>query len=146
MRLWTLHPRHLDRQGLLGVWREALLAQAVLSGKTRGYKNHAQLSRFKSQHDPIAAVGAYLRHVRNEAFARGYNFDESRIMDVGQNVVMEETSGQLQHEWFHLMNKLARRSPTMFADALNVKPTSHPLFRIVSGGVRKWEKSCRAEI
>ena len=31
MRLWTPHPKYLDRQGLTGGWREALLAQAVLA-------------------------------------------------------------------------------------------------------------------
>jgi hypothetical protein len=30
MRLWSIHPKYLDRQGLLGVWREGLLAQKVL--------------------------------------------------------------------------------------------------------------------
>lgn len=37
MRLWTLHPRYLDAQGLVALWREALLAQKVLQGLTRGY-------------------------------------------------------------------------------------------------------------
>ena len=32
MRLWSLHPRYLDRAGLVALWREALLAQAVLRG------------------------------------------------------------------------------------------------------------------
>ena len=52
MRLWTLHPRHLDRQGLTGAWREALLAQAVLAGRTRGYREHPQLLRFREHPDP----------------------------------------------------------------------------------------------
>jgi hypothetical protein len=43
MRLWSLHPQYLDPQGLVALWREALLAQAVLRGKTRGYKHHPQL-------------------------------------------------------------------------------------------------------
>ncbi|MFP3165813.1 MAG: pyrimidine dimer DNA glycosylase/endonuclease V, partial [Nitrososphaeria archaeon] len=34
MRLWSLHPSFLDKQGILGVWREGLLAQKVLIGKT----------------------------------------------------------------------------------------------------------------
>lgn len=36
MRLWSLHPNCLDAQGLVALWREALLAQAVLRGQTRG--------------------------------------------------------------------------------------------------------------
>jgi len=38
MRLWSLHPKELDRQGLLAVWREGLLARKVLAGETRGYR------------------------------------------------------------------------------------------------------------
>jgi hypothetical protein len=40
MRLWTLHPQYLDAKGLVAVWREALLAQHVLSGATTGYRRH----------------------------------------------------------------------------------------------------------
>ena len=47
MRLWSVHPLHLDRQGLTACWREALLAQAVLAGRTRGYRAHPQLERFR---------------------------------------------------------------------------------------------------
>ena len=67
MRLWSLHPKHLDRQGLTACWREALLAQAVLAGRTRGYTRHPQLDRFRAAPDPLDAVGAYLRGVQREA-------------------------------------------------------------------------------
>jgi phage FluMu protein Com len=34
MRLWSIHPKYLDRQGLIALWREALLAQScLLKGK-----------------------------------------------------------------------------------------------------------------
>jgi hypothetical protein len=48
MRLWTIHPRYLDSQGLVALWREALLARAVLRGETRGYRHHPQLIRFRA--------------------------------------------------------------------------------------------------
>jgi len=48
MRLWSLHPGYLDSKGLVALWREGLLAQYVLLGKTKGYKNHPHLNRFKS--------------------------------------------------------------------------------------------------
>ena len=35
MRLWTLHPKYLDAQGLVALWREALLARAVLPHPVR---------------------------------------------------------------------------------------------------------------
>ena len=32
MRLCSLHPQYLDAKGLVALWREGLLAQAVLAG------------------------------------------------------------------------------------------------------------------
>jgi len=46
MRLWSLHPKYLDPQGLVALWREGLLARAVLRGETRGCKAHPQLDAF----------------------------------------------------------------------------------------------------
>jgi len=37
MRLWTVHPKYLDALGLVALWREALLARAVLRGGCGGY-------------------------------------------------------------------------------------------------------------
>ncbi|MCP3425683.1 pyrimidine dimer DNA glycosylase/endonuclease V [Rothia sp. AR01] len=80
MRLWSLHPDHLDAKGLVAGWREALLAQKVLAGATHGYRNHPQLVRFKAAPDPQAAMSAFLRPIAEEATARGYNFDRGKII------------------------------------------------------------------
>ena len=56
MRIWSVHPSQLDRAGLVACWRETLLAQAVLSGRTQGYQNHPQLVRFRATAEPLAAV------------------------------------------------------------------------------------------
>ena len=48
MRLWSLHPKYMDSKGLVALWREGLLARAVLKGQTNGYINHPQLIRFKN--------------------------------------------------------------------------------------------------
>ena len=79
MRIWSLRPDYLDRQGLVACWRETLLAQAVIAGRTRGYTNHSQLVRFRTAPDPLAAVGAYLVGLLDEATRRGYRFDAARI-------------------------------------------------------------------
>ncbi len=79
MRIWTLHPQYLDRQGLLALWREALLAQAVLRGKTKGYTRHPQLIRFQALHSPVTGIATYLRFVHEESLQRDYHFDSSRI-------------------------------------------------------------------
>ena len=63
MRIWTLHPKYLDPQGLVALWREALLARAVLRGETRGYRHHPQLQRFQAQAAPRSAINAYLTSV-----------------------------------------------------------------------------------
>jgi hypothetical protein len=145
MRLWTVHPHHLDAAGLVALWREALLAQAVLLGRTRGYTRHPQLQRFRDAADPAAYIAAYLRTVADEAASRGYAFDSTRIVAPASPLrPIAETKGQLLYEWEHLGRKLQRRSPVWhrerYADA---KPTAHPLFRIVAGGVRDWERVVR---
>ncbi len=54
MRLWSLHPRYLDAKGLVALWREALLARAVLRGATRGYR--FDRSRFGPVRGEVAAL------------------------------------------------------------------------------------------
>ena len=72
MRLWTVHPQYLDTKGLLAAWREGLLAQKVLRGKTRGYTRHPQLRRFQKRKAPIETIARYLTELVNEAERRGY--------------------------------------------------------------------------
>src|SRR5678815_1718275 len=79
MRLWSLHPKYLDAPGLVALWREALLARAVLRGETSGYKHHPQLDRFKTHAQPRSAINSYLAGVYAEALARGYSFDATKI-------------------------------------------------------------------
>ena len=56
MRLWSLHPQYLDPKGLVSLWREGLLAQAVIAGQTRGYRHHPQLARFLQSSDPRGVI------------------------------------------------------------------------------------------
>jgi hypothetical protein len=142
MRIWTLHPRYLDPAGLVALWRETLLAQAVLEGKTRGYRHHPQLIRFQKLSDPVAGVASYLEAVHAEAVARGYNFDKSKISRRRHDEKIPETRGQLLFEWEHLGRKLMKRNPAWHkAHFADMKPSTHPLFRTVAGGVRDWEKT-----
>jgi len=142
MRLWSLHPKYLDRQGLLAVWRESLLAQAVLAGKTRGYRNHPQLTRFKSQADPLDAVGFYLLEIHEEAGRRGYHFAREKILRVVlEHPAIAVMQGQIDHEWQHLMQKLKARSPQDHQRSVNTEIIDlHPLFVRVAGGIEAWEK------
>jgi len=141
MRLWTLHPKYLDAKGLVALWREALLAQKVLTGGTRGYKHHPQLLRFAQTPNPPASVAAYLKSVHAEAVRRGYRFDATKIGAIRSRRKITETRGQLLYEWQHLKRKLAKRDPARRREVATVKiPLPHPLFKITTGKVRAWEK------
>ena len=142
MRLWSLHPRYLDPQGLVAVWREALLARAVLAGKTRGYRNHPQLERFRAQPAPRSAISSYLRGIHAEAEARGYAFDRSKVGRVHVDAPLVVTAGQIRYEWDHLLRKLAVRDAALHERWSAIRlPECHPLFRVRPGPVESWERA-----
>jgi hypothetical protein len=140
VRLWSVHPRHLDAKGLVALWREGLLARAVLSGATVGYKRHPQLERFRRQADPLAALDGYLGAVLKEAGARGYEFDASKIRPRKRASRQPLRKGQLAYEWGHLLSKLYKRDRKRWAAVRRARPECHPAFRLVAGGVEKWER------
>ncbi|WP_309128693.1 pyrimidine dimer DNA glycosylase/endonuclease V [Microbacterium sp.] len=142
MRIWSLHPHHLDRAALVACWRETLLAQAVLAGRTRGYTRHPQLERFRAQPDPVLLVGAYLTGLAGEADARGYRFDRTRILSPAEPAAeLPVTQGQLALEWGHLGAKLLARSPADAERWRRAAPAPHPLFHVVPGDVEPWERA-----
>jgi len=141
MRLWSLHPALLDQAGLVALWREALLAQAVLAGKTRGYRHHPQLQRFQRLRNPAAAISTYLWAVHEEAAARGYRFDSSKIARKRANIRIPVTRGQMRFETGHLMSKLRRRAPERLRYLLTQRRIrAHPMFRVRRGEVEDWER------
>ena len=140
MRLWTLHPKYLDPQGLVALWREALLARAVLRGETKGYRHHPQLHRFWAHASPRSAINAYLAEVLVEADARGYAFNRRKVGPLRGRLTMHSTSGQLRYEWQHLLRKLRKRNPPLYRKWRKlVSPEPHPLFRVKKGVVEPWE-------
>ena len=145
MRLWTLHPRYLDPQGLVALWREALLAREVLRGRTRGYRRHPQLERFRRHPAARSAINAYLAGVYAEACARGYAFDAAKVGPQREIPPVTATTGQLQYEWRHLARKLRSRNPGVLRrHGSRARPQPHPLFRIVAGPVQPWERVTKA--
>lgn len=140
MRLWSICPTYLDSKGLVALWREGLLAQNVLLGKTRGYKNHPQLKRFKAAEDPIGAIASYLKNVVDEADRRGYHFDRNKIIDKGFQGMMTVTTGQLDYEFKHLLEKLKKRDPAKYDRLYKVSEIElHPIFMKVIGDREEWE-------
>ncbi|MEA2165057.1 MAG: hypothetical protein QOK37_3184 [Thermoanaerobaculia bacterium] len=148
MRLWSLHPQYLDAKGLVALWREALLAQAVLTGQTRGYTRHPQLDRFREHDsiDPRSLIASYLREVAEEAARRGYRFDAAKIESVHAAGSIPVTRGQLRFEWQHLQAKLLTRDPQRYERQVRILlPRPHPLFAAGEGPVAPWERNAKSE-
>jgi hypothetical protein len=145
MRIWSIHLKYLDGKGLGAQWRETLLAQKVLLGKTVGWKKHPQLTRFKEHSQPIKAVGYFLREVYIEAKKRGYNYDYSKIIKPVESVkLIEITLGQLQYEYMILMDRLNKRNPKKYDENLKLvvnRPEPHPIFQVMEGPPALWEKA-----
>jgi hypothetical protein len=140
MRIWSLHPKYLDVRGLVALWREALLAQKVLHGGTKGYQRHPQLARFRSHPRPTAAIAEFLRAIHAESVRRGYSFDSAKIGAQRTSRRLTCTCGQLLFEWEHLKRKLRQRNPARYRDLLRKGvPEPHPLFTVVPGECEHWE-------
>lgn len=140
MRLWSIHPKYLDTRGLVALWREALLAQAVLKSETKGYRRHPQLMRFRAQPSPVSFIAEYLKAVHAESVERGFRFDAGKIERDGTAGQIDVPQGQIDFEWRRLTKKLEMRAPKLLERQLATSaPLIHPLFRLVPGGVADWE-------
>lgn len=141
MRLWSIHPKYLDALGLVSLWRESLLAQKVLRGETKGFKNHPQLKRFKDHSKPEQAIANYLLKIWEEAKLRGYNFDRRKIEVLSSIKKIPVTGSQLKYEFDWLCKKLKKRNLSKYQDLFSVKKIeSHPIFRVIEGEIEDWEK------
>lgn len=141
MRLWSIHPRYLDKSGLVALWREALLAKHVLEGKTKGYRHHPQLVRFKDCPHPLNAINFFLHHVYLEACSRGYCFDKTKVGFFDETMQITVSTGQIAYEWKHLLDKLKLRDLPKYHENVKVKKVHpHPLFKVVKGDIEAWER------
>ncbi|MDY9923042.1 pyrimidine dimer DNA glycosylase/endonuclease V [Methanobacterium sp.] len=145
MRLWSLHPVYMDSKGLVALWREGLLARAVLKGKTKGYTNHPQLIRFQKQEHPIVYLDTYLNHVYLEANRRGYNFNQEKIGVEHTSKQIPVTQGQMLYEMEHLLRKLKKRDQDKYQEVKKIlvqkdSPIPNPIFNVIPGDIELWEK------
>lgn len=140
MRIWSLHPKYLDAKGIVALWRETLLAKNVLEGKTKGYKNHPQLNRFKAVENSLEAINQYLAEVYQEATARGYKFDRTKINWKFQPVQISVTSGQINYELEHLAKKLMVRDPEKLRSLPRIDAVeTAKIFHVIEGEIEPWE-------
>lgn len=130
MCLWSIHPKYLDKLGLIALWREGLLAQKALSVPSTQYIRHSELERFKNNENPLKAIGSYLCYVAAEGAKRGYNFTHERIVypnfDDYLIIINDDT---LNLEVKNLKNKLKLRDKTKFKELTEMsKIESNPAF------------------
>jgi len=141
MRLWSIHPKYLNSKGLVALWRESLLAKNVLEGKTKGYRNHPQLLRFKNAASSADAIHYYLEEIHKESAGRDYSFDRKKFTANLKPDKIPVTSEQISYEFMHLRQKLERRDPKKLKELLKVKKIDpHPLFTVIKGPLEEWEK------
>ncbi len=142
MRLWSLDFKYLDAKGLVALWREALLAKNVLENKTRGYKNHPQLQRFKNSENPLVSINTYLHYIYIEANKRGYHFSKDKIdlKKVNLTLRMTVTNKQVSYEKTHLLSKLIHRDYSRYLEVkADTEEECCPLFNEVPGEIESWE-------
>jgi hypothetical protein len=140
MRIWSLHPKYLDTKGLVAVWRETLLAKNVLEGKTKGYKNHPQLNRFKEAENSVDAINEYLSEIYIEATNRNYKFDKNKINWEFKPTSITVTRKQVEYEFKHLLNKLEKRDLDRFKALRKVVIIDTiKIFEVIEGEIEKWE-------
>lgn len=141
MRIWSFHPKYLDSKGLVALWRETLLAKNVLENKTKGYKNHPQLERFKNSTNALDSINYYLSIVFVEASTRNFNFDKEKFNQKNKIIKQKVTEGQLKYEFEHLKQKLLVRDLKKLEEIKFVQlPDPHPLFLMINGNIESWEK------
>lgn len=141
MRLWSLHPRYLDQKGLIALWRESLLAQKVILGKTKGYKKHPQLERFINTSNPVGSIASYLSEIYKESQNRGFRFDGEKINKKRAKKKIKVTRGQLEFELDHLKRKLKNRDEKKYKEIMMIKnPETNPIFKVSKGDIERWEK------
>lgn len=148
MRLWSLHPSFLDRQGLLGQWREAIQAKnALLNPDHPSNIWHArQLQRFKESPAPMRNIAIFLHVVADEMILRGYHPNVSLIPYYPEKIphYISVTSGQVDYEIKFLQAKLEKRNPTFLPRLWNIRLLMfnqlNPVFKEVGGDIEPWEK------
>ena len=76
--------------------------------KTRGYRHHPQLERFRTQEEPVATLDAYLDEVVKEATRRDYNFNRSKLgVPVNVRIALRSWTVRIR-KFSHLLTKLQK--------------------------------------
>lgn len=144
MRIWSLHPRYLDKTELIGSWNDGLRALKLLAQNHTNTIFRPELSRFRTQSEPLVAIERYLLNIAKEASRRGYSLDIKKLppLPVFPTFKIAVSSKQVEYEWHQLMHLLAGRSPR-FMRRIENSPThdTNPIFKSLPGKeLETWEK------
>ena len=144
MRLWSFHPKYLNRQDLGACWYEGISkAQTGLQGG--GYKNHSQLQRFKIAKEPLDLLALYLSSIWHESLNRGFSYNWHLVKrDIPSTLYFISapvTAGQLHYEWQHYLKKIEKSDSDWYRKIREVRaPEPHPMFYIIEGEIEEWER------
>uniref|UniRef100_UPI004028A1E8 pyrimidine dimer DNA glycosylase/endonuclease V n=1 Tax=Candidatus Scatocola faecipullorum TaxID=2840917 RepID=UPI004028A1E8 len=132
MSLWTVHPKYLDKQGLISLWREGLLAQKVLNGELDVKLSNPIWQQFRQAENPLKAIGSYLSFVAAEGARRGYKFSHEKIIYPNfEDYEISVRPQDLIFEMKHLRDKLKLRDREKWNETSQVeKVEAHPTFRL----------------
>lgn len=140
MSLWVVHPKYLDKQGLVSVWREGLRAQKILSGETACSSNQMLVRQFAADPQPMKAIGAYLSFIAAEGARRGYKFGHEKIKcpNFDETAVPLEPK-DLVFEMKDLRRRLKARDKDKWRETVKVeKIEPHPGLRGSVMPMSKW--------
>lgn len=117
MRLWTLHPSILDKQGIRNLWNDCIEGQKILEG-TRS-KLPKQLKRFSGQLDTrMNYIGYYMHCIWLEANKRKMKMNRELIERLDHILTHEGimtmaplpiSRGQVLYEYELLYNDMNKR-------------------------------------
>lgn len=82
MRVWTIHPKYLNRKELSACWHDGLRALKVLSEPEKYQRFYEGLSVFRVQSEPVYALAKYLQAIGKEGVKRGLQMDLSLLPEV----------------------------------------------------------------
>ena len=112
-----------------------------LQNKTKGYKNHSQLTRFQNTNSPVNAINSYLIALFEESKKRNFNFNMEKLGEIKESMKIPVTTGQIKYEFHRLLLKLKKRDQKSYNTLKNKKRIeTHPLFFKVPGNIESWEK------
>lgn len=149
MRVWSIHPKYCDTPRLNGMWREGLLAKAVIEGTTPkgGYRKHSQAERLKVHPDPVKLINHILYEVWKVAQERGFKYDikklNKRIVDEPLSTKLEVTRGQIEYEFNFMQHKIGAVDTRYKINTEEVRKNGievNPCFKIVPGDIMDFEK------